>query len=445
MKYALTHCYTDQNKGDAAIIIATTQLLRKLDSNAKITMFSTFGPNDEKFKNEHEFVGKYGDALFPGMFYQPEPIIGKNDFSRVFHFMWITLKFLVLLITQNSMVTSLFFTKLERQGISDFLQSDIVISKGGSYITTQNNSARQCLSLITMLYPFFLAKRYRKKMVIFSQSLGPVSGRFNKWLMHKALSRISKIFLRENVCLNEYSEIKELEKTVDISIIPDSAFYLKSEKKLSKHSVKLDSKKFNVGFTIVDHAFKYIENELDKEAKIVAYKNSLIETIKYLIAEHDANIHIFPQVIVANSHLGHNDVKISREIEQVFADLGLGERVKYHYGDFNPMQLKDMYSLMDIFVGTRLHSVIFSLSNNVPSINIAYHGTKSQGILKSVAGFEKNVISINEISPSSLIEMVTLLIQTRVLAVETLKSENVRMNHELEAAMMEVIEMGSTH
>ncbi len=443
MKYALTHCYTDQNKGDAAIIIATTQLLRKLDSNAKITMFSTFGPNDEKFKNEHEFVGKYGDDLFPGMFYQPEPVIGSNDFSRMFHFLWITFKFSILLITQNPLIISLFFSKLERRGIREFLQSDVVISKGGSYITTQNNSVRQSLSLITMLFPFLLAKRYSKKMVIFSQSLGPVRGGFNKWLMHKALSSVSKIFLREDVCLNQYTEIKELEKSVDISIIPDSAFYLESETKLSKHPIKLDSKKFNVGFTIVDHAFKYIEDENEKKAKIETYKYSLIETIKYLVAEHDADIHIFPQVIVANSHLGHNDVKISKEIERVCAEIGLGERVKYHYGDFNPMQLKDMYSLMDIFVGTRLHSVIFSLSNNVPSINISYHGTKSEGILKSVDGFEKNVISINEISPNSLIAMVTLLIKTRNQAIEKLKIENARMKNELEVAMLEVIELAN--
>ncbi|MFT4906444.1 MAG: colanic acid/amylovoran biosynthesis protein [Oleispira sp.] len=440
MKYALTHCYTDHNKGDAAIIVSTTQLIRNSDSSAEINMFSTFGPNDSQFKNEHEFISKYADNMYPGMFYQPRPLFAGSDKSRVIHLLWIFIKFMLLLVTSNNIVQKILFNKLERQGIEVFLDSDVIISKGGSYITSQNTSVRQCISLFTMLYPFFLAKRYNKKMFIFSQSLGPVVGSLNQWLTKKALSGIEKIFLREDACLKNYSEVKALSDYVEMEIIPDTAFYLTSEVEQSKHDVKIKEDKFNVGLTLVDHAFKYISTQKEKCEKIENYKLSIVKNIEYLIENHDAYIHIFPQVISDNSHLGHSDVRISLEIEEICKNLGYGDRVKYHAGDYNPMQLKEMYKLMKIFIGTRLHSVIFSLSVNVPSINIAYHGTKSQGILSAIDGFEMNVIEIDSITPEILIGKTKSLLDNRKSLKNKLLVENVRLKSQLEQAIKYVVD-----
>ena len=435
MKYAITHCYTDHNKGDAAIIISTTQLIRKKDKSARIDMFSTFGPNDEQFKNEHEFVAQFGDNMFPGMFYQPRPVFKNSDVSRVIHFFWIFFKFMVLLVTKNKIIQKILFTKLERQGIDSFLHSDVIISKGGSYITSQNASIRQSISLFSMLYPFFLAKRYSKPIYIFSQSLGPVVGKLNQWLTNKALAGIENIFLRESVCLDIYPEVKDLQSKVNIDIIPDSAFYMENDIKLSRHNIQLNKAGLSVGMTIVDHAFKYVSSVKEKQYKIEKYKEALIYNIKYLVEERGASIHIFPQVISNNSHLGHSDVRISREIENICKELGFGHSVTYHYGDFNPMQLKEMYKDMDIFIGTRLHSVIFSLSLNVPSINIAYHGTKSQGILKAITGFEKNVIEIDNITVENLRERIDNLLGNMDYLIINLESENIRIKGELEKAI----------
>jgi colanic acid/amylovoran biosynthesis protein len=439
MKYSLTHCYTDKNKGDAAIIVSTTQLIRELDSEAEIHMFSTFGPNDRQFKEEQNFISRFATNLFPGLFYQPQPIFKDKDFSRIFHFFWIFIKFSVLLTTHNKFVLKLFFSKYERKGIATFLSSDVIISKGGSYITAQNSTVRQSLSLLHMLYPFILSKRFGKKIVIFSQSLGPVKGRFNRWLLRFALSNVESIYLREELCLKKYIEIEQLSKKVPTKVIPDSAFYLKDEQLLSQHDISIDKSELNVGFTIVDHAFKYIEEEDMKNQKIECYKLALVETIEFLVKEQGAKIHIFPQVIADNSHTGHNDVIISKEIERICHERGMEGSVIYHLGDYNPMQLRSMYSAMDIFVGTRLHSVIFSLSQNVPSINIAYHGTKSQGILNLINGFGEFVIPIDDIDTDKLKNRVQLLLNKRKSLKSMLVEENVRLCTELEKAMNEVI------
>ena len=104
MKYAITHCYTDKNKGDAAIIISTTQLLRSIDGDAEINFYSTFGPNDKKFHEEHEYIKPYADNIFPGLFYQPEKFIFKKiDFLRGIPFIWIMVKGFLMLLSSLSL------------------------------------------------------------------------------------------------------------------------------------------------------------------------------------------------------------------------------------------------------------------------------------------------------------------------------------------------------
>ncbi len=443
MKYAITHCYTDQNKGDAAIIVSTTQLIKKQDPNAVINMYSTFGPNDKKFHTEHEFVSNFADNFFPGLFYQPEPVLFKNkDSTRLIHFLWIVFKFSILLVVNNRYLNKLLFSKDEINGINEFMSSDIIISKGGSYLTSQNASLRQTFSLITMLYPFFLSKRYGKKIVIFSQSLGPVVGNFNKFIFRKALSNIDYIFLRESQCIDNYIEVKQLCSYTKFKVIPDSAFYLNEVSSFVDSTFSIDKSRLNVGLTLVDHAFKYIDDPALKNIKINAYKDSICALIEYLINTYDAFIHIFPQVIVDNSHLGHNDVRISKEIESKFIKRGLD--VKYYHFDLNPIQLRNMYSHMNVFVGTRLHSVIFALSQYVPAVNISYHGTKSSGIFSSISGFENSVLNIDDITADSLINAVDKIIKEREFLSQSLRANVAGMRNKLEIAMSEVIEIAKS-
>lgn len=58
---------------------------------------------------------------------------------------------------------------------------------------------------------------------------------------------------------------------------------------------------------------------------------------------------------------------------------------------------------MDYTVGTRFHSVIFSLSEGVPALAIEYGGNKGAGILKDI-GLAEYGIPIEEVSFNKLKE-----------------------------------------
>jgi len=401
-------------------------------------MFSTYGINDKRLQADHQIIKNYANKLFPGCFYEPEVPFGlKNDKLRILSFLWILFKSLLILISQNSFFLGLFLKKEELEGVKSFLNSDVIISKGGSFLVTENSSFRQTLSLIRMLYPFVLAHRYKKKIVIFSQSLGPVEGKFSRWIFEKVLSKVDKIYLRESLCLEKYSIVDLVCKSTNYKIIPDTAFYLQSEgNEITPIEIKNDE--YNVGYTIVDHDFKYITSEVDTEAKRKNYKDSIIASMKYLIDKKNASIHIFPQVRVDISYLGHNDMKISQDIKEVFKDTKYEKYVHFYDENWTPIELRNLYEKMDIFIGTRLHSVIFSLSVNTPSINIAYHGTKSQGILAGIRNLENFVVDINTINPTILIDKVRYLLQEKENIENNLKVDMAEVKEKLLIAMGEV-------
>lgn len=441
MKYAITHCYTDKNKGDAAIIIATTQLIRSIDPAASINFYSTYGPRDERLVSDHEIISPYADNVYPGLFYQPEPLpFFSHDSLRGISFLIILAKALLLLVTAKPLFLRWFMTKREVEGITEFLTSDIVISKGGSYLTTQNTSVRQTLSLVTMLYPFIFARRHKKKIVIFSQSLGPVEGEFNNWLFSKSLERVEQIYLRESLCLKEYPAVRSLCEKVDTKVIPDSAFYLEDDHRVNL-PIEIDKDCFNVGYTLVDHAFKYVSSMLERQEKRENYKKSIIDSMIHLMEARTAIIHIFPQVLVGNSHYGHNDLRICREVAEHFSGGKYSGRVRFYEADYTPSELRRMYGEMDLFIGTRLHSVIFALSMCIPSLNISYHGTKSRGILSEVADFDKYVIDIDFITSEELVNRVDDLFTYRSEVEDKLSRSMTSIRSDLNKAMREVCGM----
>jgi len=271
-------------------------LIKDVDSGAEISMHSTYGYNDTRLETDHIIIREYATKLFPAIF--PEPLIPfglKIDKLRILTFIISLIKSLLILISKNKIYLKLLLTDAEFKAVKDILSSDVIISKGGSFLVTENSSIRQTISLIRMIYPFILAKRYDKKIVIFSQSLGPVEGKLSQWIFEKVLSKIDFIYLRESLCLDKYESVQKVCDIVDYEIIPDSAFYLKSDD--DTLPINIDSTKFNVGFTLVDHDFKYIKSQNEVSTKRKNYKQSIVESMKYLVDTHQAIIHIFPQVI----------------------------------------------------------------------------------------------------------------------------------------------------
>lgn len=108
-------------------------------------------------------------------------------------------------------------------------------------------------------------------------------------------------------------------------------------------------------------------------------------------------------VLLVSQTLGPSSHEDDRKaIKDVLNNLNNTENVEViEEMDLNCRDLKFLYGQVDYLIGTRFHSVIFSISSNTPAIAISYGGNKGEGIMKEI-GLQDFEIPIEKVSFSVL-------------------------------------------
>lgn len=168
--------------------------------------------------------------------------------------------------------------------------------------------------------------------------------------------------MREDYCLREYPYIH----------IPSDKLIIRNDIAFHLDSVPIDLpfknfEKMKVGMTI-----KSVSATQKSQ-----YENMMKTCIEHIIDKYDVNIFIYPHVTV------DDDVEESIKVYRMLADK-YKSNVTVFTDNYQSGELKYLYSHMDYFIATRLHSSIFAIGEGVPSLVIAYHGTKAQGIFHNI-------------------------------------------------------------
>lgn len=369
MKILISNAYCYLNKGDAGIIRAMVKEFKNEYPNARIIVSSLYHELDQ---------GKYGDCEVVESIISPYPT--NNKYLKVLRntFLYLWISFLNKLGNPYNNATKY------------FKDADIIVSCGGGYFKAR--SLKQFLGDFMYHYiQFKTALDYKKPLVIYAQTIGEFNGNsFVLSKIRKILNKSHLVLAREPISYNYLTKFakdnKNFYKTSDI------AFLLQSEK---INLFNFDKNSFKIGITLRDWHFPGKQNP---KILLANYKLSVKETIKNLVKNKNIEIFIMPQVIGPGED---NDLKISREIYEEFKD---NENINLLEIDISPEELKYLYSNMDLFIGTRMHSNIFALSEGVPCVAISYD-LKTDGIMKDI-GLDDYVVSIDKITGQELIDKV---------------------------------------
>lgn len=422
MKVSLIHCYSDHNRGDTGIIASIVDLIKEVNPSCEISAISTFAHDDVRFAEEHRHTKKAIPLMHPSFF--PEP--GQKKTNKItskiekilkpLRFTISLLKNIIVLIFGSRKIAKLIYNKHEYESFLSFIESDRIISKGGSFLYSFKG-LRGNLFFIRMIFPFYLAKRFSVNIYIYSQSVGPFQNKTADFLFRKIMPEIDGIYLRESACLKYIKN-----KTTNIHIISDSAFALKT------HDLKLSFELDNgpkIAITARPHKF---ENSTKQDTYLLA----LLDLIKMAVAD---GYLVYLVAQVTGPAAGEDDRNILKILKSSFTN---NDSVLYIDNDFCPRELKVLYSQMDLVIGTRLHSTIFSLGALTPSINIAYHGTKSEGIMGRL-GLEAYMVHIEEINSRTLIELYKKTTENKDTIINQLNTNLPKLKTELLKAMQEII------
>lgn len=364
-KYCLTGCYTDYNRGDLGIIISTIKYIKNNDPNAEIIGVSDYNYSDPLFHTEHSELKEY-ITVYPSIFGELNIGNNKTILAKILRFLWDTFRLLLLILFPFDFIKRVLLSQHEFMTLKQIKTSNFIVSKGGSFICNSKN-IREKLALFRYLYQFFFIISMKKKMIILFQSIGPIHGFFSRVYVNILLRKCYRVVIRENICKELYRYIKYPNNLI---ISNDIAFIMPMDK---KELNIINEENFNIGITI-----KYVSNA-------ESYTKMMKSIIEYSLNNFsNSRIYLFTQVPF------DNDMEATWEIFKMIEDK-YKNKIFLLTEKYTPTNLKYLYSKMDMFIGTRLHSTIFSLGANVPSIAIAYHGTKAQGIFNNM-GLNKYVM-----------------------------------------------------
>jgi colanic acid/amylovoran biosynthesis protein len=397
MNILVVNGYTRQNKGDAALLSVLCHELQKSFPKATIKISSKEDPRVDPTFETWQNVGSLIQYCFL------HPTSGKAGRLLRLCLSILAIRLLHTPRTFHPVIFSLLPQPLRLQ-LSALSQADLVVSMGGGYLNggeslrvqgmlaIKMEEAMANASVYLMLAPLNLGKRFGARVVCAPQSMGPFVTAFQKKIVTKTLENIDLILSREKkttALLAQMSRRFPVVQSVDSGFL----FDVKDTTDLRRR-LKVPKRSQLIGVTV--------RRWLDPK-KQQAYEQAVAKTVDYLVSHHEATVVFIPQV---TSTIGSDDDRTTSR--NVYAQLAHKKSVHILEKDYTHQQIKALYNSLDMIIGTRFHSVIFSLTSLVPALAIEYEH-KTSGIMHDL-DLDDWVVKIEEATPEVLIRKIDELI-----------------------------------
>ncbi len=231
--------------------------------------------------------------------------------------------------------------------IDEIRKSDLLISGGGSLL----QDVTSFRSIIYYLGVIGIGILLNKKVMIYSQGMGPINRPINRWFTKLVLDKVDYITLRDHKSENLLKEINVINENIIITADPVIG--------LKKADIEL-GREILIKAGIKDLSKPTICFALRGRDKTQNTINVISKVTDRIINEMDVNVVFIP------FHLGE-DINILDDIEKKIENKAVFLRDKY-----NVEEMLSIIGNLDLLIGIRLHSLIFGAVMNIPLTAISY-------------------------------------------------------------------------
>ena len=280
---------------------------------------------------------------------------------------------------------SIILPKSQQKSLENIKQADLVISCPGGFLVEDS------FSVLVSLLQLWAAKHFGRKLIFAPQTIGPIRNKLVRKLCGYVLRKADLIIVREDYSLDFV--INELGVSPDrVTRGMDMALsHKQSDPDAGKDVIKSygfeEGEKF-LGGSVIQWIFPKSEDPQKAQRE---YERKLAEVYTRVYEELGLKTLVF---------------------NQVTADLEAAKRVRDMAGDFviideedrDVSVMRSMIGQSHVFLGSRLHSCIFSLLEHVPATALAYN-YKTDGIMNDV-GQSHRVWKIESFKPDEVVESI---------------------------------------
>lgn len=386
MDILVTHVYSGENKGDAALLSVLLSEIKRVWKDSRIVAL-TFETVDE---------GSYFENVPLENSFMHLALVGySNKIIKFFYSLYvikITLLYALVFRFFNCKVP---LPRRIKKIVNRYHDADIIIPVGGGYLRGKKGIA-STVELLLQLHPLVFASYLGKPTVLFAQSIGPFSGAFQRSVAKWALSHVTHSIVRED-CTMELLRSMDITKNVTRSV--DSGFLLEGNEKIKiKETLNIPKGKKLVGITV--------RSWLPKHKQRI-YESAVAELVRSIVTEYGMEVVFIPQVTA----VGYNDDDRAAA-DRIHTQVGELKGCHFLSKCYDHHTIKSIYDELDLVVGTRFHSVIFSLTGFVPAIAISYEH-KTEGIMKDLQLGEW-VIPIEDVTEEILKNLFKKLVDNEI-------------------------------
>jgi polysaccharide pyruvyl transferase CsaB len=237
-------------------------------------------------------------------------------------------------------------------------ETSLLISGGGSLLQDVTSTR----SLLYYLGVMSLAKIFNKSVMVYANGIGPVNGRFNRFLTKLVLNKVDLITLRDQMSKDYLEEMGVNNK--EIYVTSDPVFTLEPSSREVVQKIFIDEG-IPQGERLLGISIREWKKANNLESKIA-------ETIDYLIEKYNVKVVLIPM------HYPE-DLKISKEVLNLVQRDGCYILSK----KYTVEEIMGVIKELDLIVAMRLHSLIYAATQSIPMVGLVYD-PKVEGLLNSI-------------------------------------------------------------
>lgn len=336
------------NKGDSSVIHAMKQSLLR-DGNDLTISVTSYDPDKARIEyglESSEWLVSYRGIKLARSFSHKLLFAVKEGLWIIYLLCW--------LLAYRCGVRC-YIPGFKRDTVRLYLEADVIVLPGGHFFTNFNGFATNLSHFLAMLFAFGL----RKKSMIYAQTIGPFFGRFGQ------LTRMMTQFTMRHadlVTIREKDSLKEC-RGGNVHVTAETVFSLENDPfpgyRLPDLISLEECVKPVIGVTIHHIYFKHFFTRAEYVALMASIFDSILKTA-------DVELLIIP--MEDSCHHG-GDRPIAGEM---IAAMKGPRHIRILDGDHSPTVITAIISRMDLFIGTKTHSIVYGLKTAVPTISISY-------------------------------------------------------------------------
>lgn len=390
----LINVHSSSNAGDAALMLVTLQQLRQNFPGCHITL--VMDDPDTNLDNV-----KIVESIFAWVKSTRE--VGWVSW-RMGNLLLLPISTLLPILSYRLFGKPLYIltpAKL-RATIQSYLNTNLAVSTPGGFLYSSGSGLVLAITIYTMALVWLAGK----PLYIFPQSFGPLAHWWEGWLLCWILRKARVVMVREPVSM-ELLEKYHL-RHLHVHLLPDIAFAFSgvsppvAENWLHEHGIDPTSERPLLGLTVINWSAQ--NSNFSRQSE---YETACAGAIRHFVSHIGGRAILFPQV--TGPAVDSDDRIPAERINAKLTDIA--DSILLIEEQLPPGLIKALYGQMDVVIGTRMHSIIFALSEGVPVIAIGYMH-KTQGVA-AMLGLDQWVLDIRKINQEALVEMLTGLWKER--------------------------------